>query len=273
VALIALCADKGSPGVTTTAVALAATWPVPAGVVEADPSGGDLALHLTDGRGRFVLADQPNLLTFAAAARRGPAVELTWQHCQTTTGGLRVLRGLASAEQAGGLERLWPCVADALAATGRAGGGDVLADLGRLLPGSPALQVAACADLVVLVAASSTPGLVQLRERAHGLAPVAARLAAVLVASDRHGHDAVRAARDVLDRDGLPVQVAGFVAVDRRAVAALHRGERSGRLGLSMLARSAGRVGSQLAAHVRAPAPAAATPTGVTGLGHGGGRR
>jgi len=68
-ALIALCADKGSPGVTTAALALAVTWPCPVAVAEVDPSGGDLALGLTDGRGQFELVEQPNLLTFAAAAR------------------------------------------------------------------------------------------------------------------------------------------------------------------------------------------------------------
>jgi len=41
-ALIAIAADKGSPGVTTTSVALAAVWPRPVLLAECDPSGGDL---------------------------------------------------------------------------------------------------------------------------------------------------------------------------------------------------------------------------------------
>jgi len=251
--LIAVCADKGSPGVTTTALALAAVWPSPVGLVEADPSGSDLAVRLTDGRGVLDLVDQPNLLTFAAAARSRPAADLLWQHCQDTSGGLPVLRGLTSAEQAAGLLRLWPLLAEALAGTG---GGDVIADLGRLLPGSAAVPVAAAADVVVVVAAGTTEGLVHLRERAHGLVAVTRQVAVVLVASDRYGHAAVDAAAQMLDRDGLPVPVAGFLAMDLKAVAALQRGERSGRVGLSMLVRSAG----QVAVALRSRLPAAAMP-------------
>ena len=41
--LIALASVKGSPGVTTTCLALAAAWPARRRlVIEADPAGGDL---------------------------------------------------------------------------------------------------------------------------------------------------------------------------------------------------------------------------------------
>ena len=43
---IVLCGDKGSPGVTTTAVALASAWAGHAIAVEANPAGGDLAIRL-----------------------------------------------------------------------------------------------------------------------------------------------------------------------------------------------------------------------------------
>ncbi|HEV8165498.1 MAG TPA: hypothetical protein VGR74_13810, partial [Actinomycetota bacterium] len=65
--LLALAAAKASPGVTTTAVALAATWPAERGVllVEADPGGGDLAAW-------FGLAVEPGLVSLAAARRSTP---------------------------------------------------------------------------------------------------------------------------------------------------------------------------------------------------------
>jgi len=261
-ALIELCADKGSPGVTTTALALAEMWPGAVSLVEADPSGGDLALRLTDGRGRFDLADQPSLLTFAAAARRQPLPDLVWRHCQTTSAGIRVLRGLTSAEQAGGLERLWPRIAETLAATG---GGDVLADLGRLQPGGPALPVAAAADVVVVVAHASAEGLVHLRERAYGLLPAAARLAAVLVASDRYGHEAVRSAAELLDRDGLPATVVGFIAIDARAVSAMQGGVVSSTLDRSMLLRTAAQVAQALRSCLNTPAQPRRQDISVTG--------
>ena len=44
--LIAVAADKGAPGVTTTAVALAAVWPRPVLLAECDPAGGDIVYRL-----------------------------------------------------------------------------------------------------------------------------------------------------------------------------------------------------------------------------------
>ncbi|PGH46923.1 hypothetical protein CRI70_31210, partial [Streptomyces sp. Ru87] len=65
--LVVLGSVTGAPGVTTTALALAAAWP-PDGdggvrpvVVEADGSGGDLLI-------RFGLPPSPSLLDVAAAA-------------------------------------------------------------------------------------------------------------------------------------------------------------------------------------------------------------
>ena len=43
-ALIVLTSASGSPGVTTSAVGLALTWPRPALLVEADPTGGSSVL-------------------------------------------------------------------------------------------------------------------------------------------------------------------------------------------------------------------------------------
>src|ERR1700733_5524315 len=52
-ALIAVAADKGAPGVTTTALSLAAVWPRPVLLAECDPAGGDLVYRLpAPGRGR-----------------------------------------------------------------------------------------------------------------------------------------------------------------------------------------------------------------------------
>ncbi|WP_261340736.1 MinD/ParA family ATP-binding protein [Streptomyces fodineus] len=65
--MVVLGSVTGAPGVTTTALALAAVWPVEADggvrpvMVEADPSGGDLMI-------RFGLPASPSLLDVAAAA-------------------------------------------------------------------------------------------------------------------------------------------------------------------------------------------------------------
>ena len=67
-ALIVLASDKGSPGVTTTAITLAAVWPRRALLAELDPSGGDVALRLRGPRGRPAVAGG----RAAQPGRRGP---------------------------------------------------------------------------------------------------------------------------------------------------------------------------------------------------------
>ncbi|HZD68787.1 MAG TPA: hypothetical protein VFA45_07675, partial [Actinomycetes bacterium] len=61
--VIALAAGKGSRGVTTAALALAATWPAPRRVLlaECDPAGGSLAV-------RFRLRPTPGLVSLGSVA-------------------------------------------------------------------------------------------------------------------------------------------------------------------------------------------------------------
>lgn len=140
--LVALASLKGSPGVTTTVVALGAVWPAdrPVLVAELDPAGGDLLA-------RFRLPDEPGLLALAAAARHQDATRRVEECCQILPGGLPVLTAPEAAEQAAGALRT-PGLVAALAGADA----DVLADCGRLDPGSPALEVVRRADLLLLVA-------------------------------------------------------------------------------------------------------------------------
>ena len=66
--LFAICADRGAPGSTTTALALAAARGLPAVVVEADPYGGDLALRVRRD-GKRPLPTTPTVLSVAPAGR------------------------------------------------------------------------------------------------------------------------------------------------------------------------------------------------------------
>ena len=121
-ALIALAADKGAPGVTTAAVALGAVWPRPALVAECDPAGGDLVYRLPaaassgddaqdragrDDRDGGMLNPSRGLLSLAATARRGLRPQQVAEHCQQLVGGLDVLVGITNAEQAQAMT--WLC--------------------------------------------------------------------------------------------------------------------------------------------------------------------
>src|SRR5680860_1230834 len=68
--LIGLASVKGSPGVTSAALALIAVWPRPAVLLEADPAGGDLTYRCRAAHGGPVYASK-GLLTLAAAVRGG----------------------------------------------------------------------------------------------------------------------------------------------------------------------------------------------------------
>lgn len=146
--LIALCSLKGSPGATTTALALAARWPDPQTpvVVECDPAGGDLAA-------RFRHPSTPGLVSLAAAARKSSDASVLWQHVQRLSAGPAVIPGPIGAEQArAALGILTSRRGSVLRAAGDQPGVVVLADCGRIDPDSAALPIIRAADAMVLLA-------------------------------------------------------------------------------------------------------------------------
>jgi hypothetical protein len=162
--LVAVVSVKGSPGVTTFSVALAARWPAPYRpvLVEADPSGGDLTT-------RFSLESTPGLLSLAAAARRSADPALVWQHAQGLPGGLPVVAAPPDADRARG-------ALSALAPDPAAGAGIVRAaanlrdtvlivDCGRMDSGSAALPIVRAADVMVLLTGAHADDLAHLPRR------------------------------------------------------------------------------------------------------------
>jgi len=263
--LIAVCSDKGSPGVTTVALALAAGWPDPAHVVEADVYGGDLAVRLRT-RWGAPLPPTPTLLTLAAAARSSSDPDLVGRYAVAFTPRLRVLPAHLVAEQATGITQSWQPLAKALAASST----DVVVDLGRVHSGSPAIPVAAAADALVVVARASPESLIHLRERVTRLIPLLGEKAidppkvwALLVSRPRHGAGNVADLDDILSVSaaGPYVVGTGFVAHDPAAVQRLEAGEDpAGRLGRTTLLRSARSV----AARIHDTATASAAPAAVS---------
>jgi hypothetical protein len=259
VALVALAADKGAPGVTTAAVALGAVWPERAIVAECDPAGGDIAYRLP-GPGGAPLDPHRGLLSLAATARHGVEPQQLWDHVQALNGGLEVLVGVATAEQSAGLAGLWDGLGQAL---GRVPGADVIADCGRITPGSPSTALLRHASVLVLVARATVESLAHARDR---LASLAGRLGEgavmgpaiglVLVVSPGESKVAVAQVGDVLRAARLPVEVLGTIADDPKG-AGLLAGQWSGRLGRSLLIRSAREVARTIHARIASTAGAA----------------
>ncbi len=191
--LIALTSLKGSPGVTTFTVALAANWPVAARrlVVECDPAGGDLAQ-------RFGLAPSPGLLSLAAAARQPAGPDVVWNNTQTLAGQLPVMAGPAGGPQARAALGTLASAGSPLYRTAREPGALVFADCGRMDPGSPAEPLIRQADVLLLVSGTHRDELAHVAARLHELGRMAARASLVLAG---RGHPTSEVEREL----GVPV--------------------------------------------------------------------
>ena len=158
--LVAVLSVKGSPGVTTFSVALAARWPSPARalLVEADASGGDIGT-------RFSLATAPGLVSLAAAVRFSDDPMLPWQHVQALPGGLPVVAAPPDADRArAALSVLADSTTggDVLRTAASAPEAVVIADCGRIDAGSPALPIVRAADAMVLLTRAHATDLAHL---------------------------------------------------------------------------------------------------------------
>ncbi|WP_431909847.1 carbon monoxide dehydrogenase maturation protein [Amycolatopsis thermoflava] len=272
--LIALASLKGSPGVTTLAVALAMQWPEAAHVrrlvAEMDPSGGDLAM-------RFGLPTTPGLVSLAAAARRTRDPAMVWKHTQALPGGARVLPAPPGGVHARAALTTLTAAPDGplLDATAREPGVLVLGDCGRIDPGSPAESLARRADALVLVTGTYGDDLAHVATRLSALSRWTPRPALLLTGQ---GYPT----RDVERELGVPT--IGRIPHDPATAAALagHRppGRRRSALASSVAAlartlaapQGSGTASSGLASVPGVPAQQVRNPAGtVTGPPDSGG--
>lgn len=233
--LVAVCSLKGSPGVTTLCLALAARWtgqqqPV---VIEIDPAGGDLLA-------RFRLRDQPGLVSLAAAARHSQDAGLVWRHTQRLPAGLAVVAGPVGAEQAqAALRELTGAGQPARIVRAAADRPDVvvIADCGRVDPGSPVLPVVRSADAMLLLAHARDDELAHVAGKLHQAGTWNRRPGFVLVGNGYPTREVAGALR---------VGVAGRIPHDPKGAAVLcgQRGVDPRRSGLG---RAAARLAQDLA--------------------------
>jgi hypothetical protein len=201
--MIAIGSLRGSPGATTLAVALA-TARTDSGrtalVVEADPDGGVMAA-------RFGLGHRPCLTDLAVRARGAVDPDEIWEYVQLLRSRVPVLVGHPSSDQCHatlrtGAARLAPLF-DSLSDH------DVIVDVGRLRPGSPAQGLIDAAALVVIVVRSCLEDIDGARPRLAGLE----RSSVVLVGHRPYGADEVA--------EALGIPVLGVVPDDARGAGAV----------------------------------------------------
>jgi hypothetical protein len=167
-ALYCVISAGGSPGVTTTALALALTWPCEVVLAECDPAGRRVLAGFMAERLRH--PPGPGLLGLAMAVGHAPqdaAALDDYVIPLTDDGGAVLVHGVRDPRHARQLTPLW----EPLAKTFAAAGTDVIADLGRVGGPDTPFPVLAEADLVVMVLRRSLaqvdaaqPRLAALRE-------------------------------------------------------------------------------------------------------------
>jgi len=234
--LLAICADRGAPGSTTAALALASARGLPAIVVEADPYGGDLALRLKPD-GKHPLAATPTVLSVAAgrsAERRHVPTPTPMRQLDLWRSGshelcerVRVVPGFMNAEQ--GASVTWPSLASVLASQTV----PVFADVGRIHTGSPSMPILTAADAVIAVCRGDMGSVHHMIERLEALAPAIAERTGrtpmflpMVVAPRQHGSELAQAVSQLLGTSavGPAVRYVGWLAWDPAGCALLEDG-------------------------------------------------
>ena len=151
-AIIAMVSAKGSPGVTTTALACTLAWDRRLLLAECDPAGGDL---LAGYLGALDIAPM-GLLQLAVAELRGTAATEFGRQVidldKKQPGKRLLLPGIADPVQAGTVRPTWDRLTEFFAGLERGEQGhDVLADCGRLSSAATPWPLLYRADLVLLV--------------------------------------------------------------------------------------------------------------------------
>ncbi|MGH3680356.1 MAG: ParA family protein [Natronosporangium sp.] len=177
--LVALVSARGSPGVTTAALALTLTWPSAVVLAEVDPAGGTILPGYLAG----VLPADRGIRELAVAALRGDDLAAVWwgQLIDLAPPARQrlLLPGITDPAAAGALAPVWDQLAAWLASLGRSESGhDVLADCGRLVSRHTPWPLLAAADAVLLVLpatlaglAAATPAVAALRSGLAGHRP------------------------------------------------------------------------------------------------------
>ncbi|QTE30040.1 hypothetical protein [Pengzhenrongella sicca] len=199
-ALIVLCSAKGSPGVTTTSLALGWAWPQAQPgrrslVVDADPAGSGMLPGLFQAN----VPSTGGILALAGTAGGVGADELLANAFRLDDRGERlVMPGIADPAQGRALTGMWPQLAHA-AREADVDGIDVLVDLGRLGHRNQPSVLLDEADLVVVVLRSTLESIAAARPSVRHLQDLrgAAGVIVGALVGDRRPYGAAEIATEV----------------------------------------------------------------------------
>lgn len=196
--VIALVSAKGSPGVTTTALACALSWHRRLVLAECDPAGGSVLAGYLGGA-----LDGPRGIGELAVGelRNGNLEQAFWSQLVDLDAPRRerlLLPGVVDPAQAGSVAPLWQRFADFFVSLDRGSPAyDVLVDCGRLQVVGPPWPILRAAAIVLVVTAAHLPDLSSTRATVraierdfaeHRVPPGSLRL---LLVGDGHGRSEV----------------------------------------------------------------------------------
>jgi hypothetical protein len=252
--VVALASAKGAPGVSTSALLLAALWPQ-ALLVEADPWGGDLRCRLSDATGGPLRPDLGVVSLLSAHNLTGVVTDRSLTgHAQQLPGGLAVLVGPGSPAQAEALRGLWPQLATAVQSSPE----PVVLDAGRIDGHREAhLQLLRAATRVLLVSRADLASLVHTRDLLDRLAAHGVPAEVLVIGTGAERDAAARA----LGTGGVHL-----LPDDRAAASALTAGQWSRKLDRSPLVVAGRRLVTALTEQLPpAPAPLSVPPLPASG--------
>lgn len=238
--LVGLVSAKGSPGVTTSALALASQWPRRSLMLEADPFGGDVRAGLGNGEWpptAGIMEAVVDLRSTDLDAALGRRVHRPTEYSPA------VLAGIGCVGQASTLP--WSRIGAALA---RLPGADVVADCGRFAVADGVTPLLRACDVIVVVTGSSLRAV----RAASRIAPLLQEELEVRAGDPRVSVLVVDAgapypAAEIAGACRLPLL--GELPDDPRAAAVWSDGDRPGRgFGRSPLQREARGLAGALAA-------------------------
>lgn len=227
-AVVALTGCAGSPGVTSTTLALQRAWPLQGRqlmLAECDPARGSVLFGAL--RGQF--GDQYTLANLSVAGRGGADrfVEAFWRQLIDVSLSAKkdpprsrvILPGFTDHRQAAGFAPVWEPLAQMLSGVGQ-NGLDVLVDLGRDGAFGPSSVLAQRADVVVMVARTTMPMVRDVMVRLEELEQQSRRVRLVLIEDDYPASYVLKELRQA----SVQVELLGTLPMARREAEVFSKG-------------------------------------------------
>ena len=226
--IILLTSPGGSPGLTTTALGLALTWPRDVILADADPCPGHV---IESGYLMGRIPPRSGLIGLAAAVRDGAdPVQAMWEETiplphDSEDRMVGLLSGYGHLGQASLMGAAWSSLVSAMIDLGQAGV-DVIVDAGRLAPQALPESLVARASLIGIVTGSrlrQLAGLSMRVEEVEAMSSATTGTVGLVVVGPGRPYSS----REIGRQFGLPVF--GDVVFDARAAAVLSDGEPAGK--------------------------------------------